>query len=176
MLAVSLTSATSVAYHAVSMGTYDVAQICENGHVISHGLKKQPAASRKFCEECGAPTLSACPQCEAHIPGDYIAPNYYSTSYPRPSFCGECGTPYPWTRKAVDEFKGLAALVEGLDAEEREQLAATVDDLVADSPRTEGAVVRLKLLVPKLGGEAWGAMKAILINVATEAAKKQMGL
>jgi hypothetical protein len=160
------------------LGTYDVAQICENGHVITTSLRSSPEFGRKFCEKCGAPTLDACRECSAPILGYYDVPGVISIGrhYDRPNFCRECGAPYPWMRSARDEWKSLAELVQGLTNHEREQLAAAVDDLVIDTPRTDGAVARVKLLAPKLGAEVWGAMKAILINVGTEAAKKGLGL
>ena len=96
--------------------------------------------------------------------------------YDRPSFCIECGSAYPWTQQAVNEFKALTKLAEGLSEEQRDQLGAAIEDIVADTPRTSGAVARLKLLGPKLGTEVWEAAKRIAIEVGTEAAKKQMGL
>ena len=159
------------------MGTYDVAQICQNGHVITHRLRCYPEQGKNFCDWCGAPTLSQCPQCGADIPGQYEGEGLFSPAwYMAPRFCRDCGKPYPWTQTRIEEAKKLTALAEKLSKEEREQLASDIDDLVCDTPRTQGAILRLKLLVPKLGGDVGGAMKAILINVATEAVKKELGI
>ncbi len=67
-------------------------------------------------------------------------------------------------------------MVDGLNDEERQRLEAAIDELVKDSPRTERAALTIKTLAPKIGQEAWGAMRAILVSVATEAAKRGMGL
>jgi hypothetical protein len=40
---------------------YDVAQICENGHVISSYHLSYPESSQKYCDKCGAPTIIGCP-------------------------------------------------------------------------------------------------------------------
>jgi hypothetical protein len=140
----------------VSGGSYDVAQICENGHVVTSYLQYAPQRSQKFCEKCGAATISACPGCAAAIPGDYTFPGTMSMeSYTRPSFCRGCGAAYPWTQRAVQEFKALAELAEELTPEQRLQLGAAIDDIVADTPRTSGAVARMKLLAPRVGNELW---------------------
>jgi hypothetical protein len=52
-------------------------------------------------------------------------------------------------------------------------LQASIDDLVADTPRTSVALVRFKKLMPKLGRQAAESLKSILVNVVTEAVKKQ---
>jgi hypothetical protein len=156
------------------MGSYNVAQICTNGHVVIAWVDEAPESGRKFCETCGAPTITACPTCNANIPGtlkEVLLPDY-----DRPSFCGQCSAPYPWTQSAIDELKSLTELAEGLNENQRSQLSAAIDDLVVDTPRTQGAVAKLKLLTPKLGKEVWEAMRGILVDVASEAAKKGMGL
>ena len=158
-------------------GSYDLAQICENGHTITYELREHPEQGQKFCDQCGARTLTRCPQCSAEIRGGYTAQWQIGVAwYGPPRFCRDCSKPYPWTQKRIEEAKKLTALAQKLSPEERDQLASDIDDLVRDTPRTQGAITRLKLLAPKLGEEVWGAMKVILINVATEAAKKGLGL
>jgi len=170
----------------VGRGTYDIAELCENGHLISDTLTmelpqlgRRPQYTGSFCERCGARTINACQVCGSQIRGRYIAEGEgitLSRGYRRPAFCAECGSPYPWTRTAVEEFKKLAELADDLTVEQREQLGAAIDDLVANTPGTNGAVARMKLLTPKVGTELWQAMRQILVDVASEAAKKQLGL
>ena len=156
---------------------YDVAQICENGHIITSTLSSYPRHGRKFCEKCGAPTIYACPKCNKPIPGYYrVAGVISSSTIELPGFCGECGAPFPWAETALSELHEIAKMVDGLSDEERDQLQAAIDELVKDTPRTERAALTMKTLAPKLGQEAWGAMRAILVSVATEAAKRGMGL
>jgi hypothetical protein len=66
-----------------------------------------------------------------------------------PSFCHECGSPYPWTTRRIEAAIELAEEADALDQDEQAQLKATFDDLVRESPRTI-AVGRFKRLVKKL--------------------------
>ena len=155
-------------------GSYDVAQICGNGHVVTSSLEDFPETGRKFCEKCGAPTLSECRNCSARIRG--ACRGVFSLSYDRPEFCGECGAPFPWTQTAIDEWHALTEMMENLSAEERKRLDSVIDDLVRDTPGTNRATLMLKSLAPKLGKEGWDAMKGVLVSVATAAAKQQLGI
>ena len=53
---------------------YDIAQICINGHVINSMSKSHPEHNKKFCDKCGAPTITNCPKCNTPIRGHYHAP------------------------------------------------------------------------------------------------------
>jgi predicted nucleotide-binding protein len=73
----------------------DTMQVCENGHMITSMVKKHPEDMKKRCPDCGAPTITACKECQAPIPGQDHDPDFYfSTS--RPDYCDNCGKPYPW--------------------------------------------------------------------------------
>jgi hypothetical protein len=47
----------------------DVAQVCQNGHLIVGSIKSHPDFQSPFCEQCGAGTMSACQKCEWPIRG-----------------------------------------------------------------------------------------------------------
>lgn len=163
------------------MSYYHTALICENGHLLASSLEYAGAKDAPHCERCGARTLSACANCNAPIRGGYAHhTQLYGTSYvaryDAPKFCHECGKPYPWTASAVMAWREMAEESEGLDESEKRRLAASIDDLVCDTPRTQLAVQRLKQLAPKLGVTVWGGMKEVLVSVATEAARKGLGL
>ncbi|MBA2569902.1 MAG: DUF2321 domain-containing protein [Chloroflexi bacterium] len=70
-----------------------VAEVCENGHGVSPWVDHSPEDHRAFCEQCGAPTVQACPNCETAIPGWLKDGMAYT--YDPPAFCGSCGKPYP---------------------------------------------------------------------------------
>ena len=44
-------------------GNFDVQQIYENGHQITDCYNIRPEQQKKFCQECGAATIIACPSC-----------------------------------------------------------------------------------------------------------------
>jgi hypothetical protein len=96
--------------------------------------------------------------------------------YQRKDFCEECGAPQPWIEASKRAFQELLEMAEGLTEDERMQLSASFDDLVIDTPRTEGAAIKLRRLLPGLGREVGQGLRAILANVATELAKEQLGL
>jgi hypothetical protein len=159
------------------MGTYNVAQICENGHVITAYFNSSPQHGKKFCDQCGAPTLSKCRHCNADIQGKYEAEGVIVVGhYDAPRFCHDCGTAYPWMQSVMDSLNDLAELTEKLSPKERDQLRSAIDDLVRETPRTQAAIATLKLLAPKLGQEIWVGMRSILIEIATESVKKGLGL
>lgn len=77
---------------------YDTMQVCENGHQITSSAVSQPEYQKKRCPKCGAATLTACPKCSTRIPGYHHVPGIVDLcGVPVPSFCENCGEPYPWT-------------------------------------------------------------------------------
>jgi hypothetical protein len=68
----------------------------------------------------------------------------------------------------------LADELDDLTAEEREILKGSLDDLVADTPRTALAATRFKKLVARVGPVVADGFKQILIDVVSESAKKMM--
>jgi hypothetical protein len=156
---------------------FDTALICENGHVRTSILKTSPEAYAKFCNECGAETLSRCPNCQADIRGAYHVPGVLGLfEYHAPKYCHACGNAYPWTATRLRVIKEIASQSAGLSPKEREELSRSIDDLVRDTPRTEWAAREFKRLMKKVPAETWEAMKPFLVQVVVDAAKKYLGL
>jgi hypothetical protein len=60
-----------------------------------------PESNKKFCDKCGSETITKCPKCQAYIQGYYHVEGVLGGfTYKLPTFCHECGAPYPWTEKA----------------------------------------------------------------------------
>jgi hypothetical protein len=59
-----------------------------------------------------------------------------------------------------------------LDDADKEALTTDLPDLAQDTPRTKVAATRFKKLVAKLGGGVASAVRDIVVDVASEAAKK----
>jgi hypothetical protein len=155
------------------MGTYDIAQVCLNGHPVNPSADALPQHNQKFCGKCGERTIMACARCEAPIRGRYRSPGVADlTRYVPPSFCHGCGHPYPWTDRRLKAARDLANELEKLDHDERELLSKSLDDLVADTPGTPLAATRFKRLVAKAGGGAAEAFKGILVDMLSETAKR----
>src|SRR4051812_27801231 len=113
------------------MGYYDVALICRNGHVANEFSRAYPEHNKKFCDQCGAVTIDACPACSQPIKGEYHADNVFGiSSYNAPPYCENCGAPFPWTTSRVQAAKELARELPQLTSDEQEKLASSVDDLI----------------------------------------------
>src|SRR5881396_3579385 len=155
------------------MGTYDVAQVCLNGHLANDRTQRDPQHNKAFCPQCGERTITQCPQCKAPIPGDYdITGLYIGSSYTRPSFCTSCGKPFPWTERAVNSAVELAADAAHLNPEESEQFKRDVGDLTRDTPRTPVAASRFKKVMAKAGGATAEVVKKVIAEIVSETAKK----
>jgi hypothetical protein len=159
------------------MGEYDVAQICLNGHLINHSMRRLPQFNKKFCDKCGAPTISNCPICSAEIQGQYH-PGYVEASIGRyrspPAFCPNCGGPYPWTEAKIQAAHELAQELEGISDDEKTILTQSIDDIVKDTPQTTLAATRFKRLVSKMGKPVADAFRDILVDIVSETAKKML--
>lgn len=59
-----------------------------------------------------------------------------------------------------------------LSKEERQELAGSLEDLVRDVPRTQVAAARFKRLATKAGAQTAGALRDILVDIASETATK----
>lgn len=158
---------------------------CRNGHrvgwlpefhfqAISPGRLRQYMAEQTlegvarlgFCTECGTESVFMCESCEAVL----------GNPTKRPSYCGSCGKPFPWTVIALTAAKEYAEELDDLSPDEKASLKTTLDDLTIDSPRTPLAASRFKRIMAKLGPVAGDVLSKITVEFATEAAKKLSGL
>jgi len=154
-----------------------VAQICRNGHLVLSSLKDFPQFRKSYCEDCGAPTIEQCQTCSWPIAGP--SPTAWMGGggpYKPPRYCGECGKPFPWTEIALAAAREYADDLDELSLEEKSTLKGTFDDLTVDTARTPLAANRFKKFMAKVGPAAGGVLQKIVETVATEAAKKAIGL
>ncbi len=151
----------------------DTAQVCLNGHIINHSFEKYPVHNKKFCPECGEPTITNCPECQAKIPG---AIHYSNVSgaidYDLPAFCSECGKPYPWTISRLKAAKELASELEGLTSDEQVILEKSIDEIAKNNPQASVGATRIKKLIAKVGSTAGETLQKVIVEVASETAKK----
>jgi hypothetical protein len=154
-----------------------IAQICLNGHLVLGSIQEFPQFRKPFCEDCGSPTIEQCQTCSWPIAG--IGPNAWMGGggpYRPPRYCGECGKPFPWTETALNAAKEFTDELDQLTAEEKATLKTTVDDLTTDTARTPLAASRFKRFMAKVGPHAGAVLQKIVETIATEAAKKSIGL
>jgi hypothetical protein len=68
----------------------------------------------------------------------------------------------------------MALEADALTAVEQKQLTEAFDDLVRDTPRTPVAVSRTRKLLSKAGKTIADGVRDILVDIASEAVKKQL--
>lgn len=154
------------------MGYYQNATVCLNGHAAS----STTANYRKFCKDCGSETISKCNNCNTLIQGDYEVPGVAAigfTYYP-PSYCHNCGHPYPWTETILENAIELITLDEDLPAEHKEIIKNALPDLVVETPTTPVSVAKYKKYMTKSAEYVQEGMKNLLIDVVSEVVKKSI--
>ncbi len=154
------------------MEVYDVAQICQNGHVINTSFIDYPQLNQNFCKKCGTATITQCPACKASIRGYYR--NSGSLNYDIPSFCINCGQPYPWTKLKLQAAHELAQEIDNITDEDRIILQKSIDELVKDTPLSPLATTRFKKIMLKVGQTTANIFREILMDVLSETAKKAL--
>ncbi len=150
---------------------HDVAEICENGHVISTAIRANSAKHEPFCATCGAPTIVACPKCDATIRGES---NAMYDSWRFPNYCVSCSAAFPWTTRGLKAASELVDL-STLSTDQKRDIKAELPELAHDTARTKVAALKVGRFMKSVAPEIAAAMREILVNIATEAAKKQMG-
>lgn len=155
-----------------TMENRDVMQVCLNGHVITIFAGRQPASMKPFCRDCGAPTITACPECKAPI-HDRDAGSL-STELRVDNNCPQCGTAYPWRQSAI--ATAIEVVQMDLEGHDAASVAELVNDIAIETPRTAIAALKLKRLLPKLGKATYDVAIKVISDVASETAKKTFGL
>lgn len=141
-------------------------QLCRNGHLVNFDPHGNPDNNRNFCSTCGEATLTKCEKCQNPIE---------DTSYmifKAPSFCGDCGSPFPWTATRLEAAHELAKTFEYIDEDQRKILDSNIDVLVKDTPSTSIAASKVKTVLRKAGDTATQMFRDILVDIMSETAKK----
>lgn len=94
------------------------------------------------------------------------------TDLPLPIFCPDCGKPYPWTEAKLKAARELTDLLENLSLKERDILKKTFDDIIRDTPQTAVAATKFKRLAAKVGKVAAEQLRQLIVDIASETAKK----
>lgn len=156
-------------------GSYDVAQICENGHVINSMAHGSPSRYQDYCDKCGAPTIIECPSCQTAIRGFYSIPGVFLASkYVAPAFCYHCGKPFPWTSARLRAAEDLADELDSLTPDDRVSLKKSLPDLVRETPKTRVAETRFKKIMRKAGKDGYEGMKSLLTDIVSEVVRKTL--
>ncbi len=149
---------------------YDIAQICQNGHVTNNNTQQSPEFDEQFCNICGAATIMKCPNCDAPIRGGYLDVNVIP--WEAPKFCINCGEAFPWTKAKIAAANELANELDSIDDQDRNILKNSINELTRDTPSTQVAALKFKKVMAKAGNSAASMFRNILTDVLSETAKK----
>lgn len=150
-------------------GNYDVQQVCENGHQITAGCNKCPERCVDYCKKCGAKTIKACPHCNNEISGFHISMQGISSySADVPSYCDNCGKPYPWTENKIITAIQIFAEFGNLDDEEKKTIEQDINNIAKDIPQAELSARRIK----RIWGKCSRAGYEIIMEFASRTAAK----
>jgi hypothetical protein len=157
------------------MGTFDIAQICLNGHVITEMANDHPEYRKEFCNDCGEKTIMSCENCKTNIKGYHTIPNVIGFfHYNKPKYCEKCGYPFPWASRQLISAKELIDLTENLNPDDKVELKSSIDELVKEGPKTVLAKAKYKKYISKAGYEFGIGIKEILVDVVSETVKKAL--
>ncbi len=165
-------------------GYYDVQQVCENGHQITGCCTLQPERQKKFCQECGAATITACPSCNKEIQG-YPIEAHQSWLDARhggpkmvsgrpvgvPAHCSNCGEPYPWTKNRIVAAIQIFAGFGGLDEKEKSTIEQDITNVAKDIPQAELSAMRIKRIWEKYGPVAYNVIMELASKTLAEILK-----
>ena len=155
---------------------YQTAQVCQNGHVITSAIESSPERQQKFCGKCGAETITKCPNCSAPIHGYHVSPGIVSFHTPDlDSYCYQCSAPYPWTLARLEAGRALIDLSHEAPVE-KQSLKDDLNAVTTDTPRAKVAALRLKRFISKAASDIGPPLQQIVVDVATAAIKKDLGV
>lgn len=152
------------------------AKICTNGHI---SIENHPLRNQEFCETCGAKMISKCPNCDSTIKEWHYNNGIAVLGTPRfakPLYCRSCGKPYPWTEAAIEATSLMIQEDTELSELERKNLEDSLPDIIAETPKTKVAAVRIKKALLTAGEFTADAIREFVIEFGCELAKKSMGL
>lgn len=165
---------------------YDVQQVCENGHQITDCYNIRPEKQKKFCQKCGAATITACPGCGKEIQGAQIgvtqswadARTGRKTMIPEvhadvPSYCLNCGKPYPWTENKIVMALQIFAEFGNLDENEKKTIEQDVNNIAKDIPQAELSAMRIKRILEKCRGAGYEIIMEFASRTAAKILKGQ---
>lgn len=129
------------------MGHYETAKICLNGHMITSSMETMHDTD-KFCTICGQATITCCTNCNSPIHGSYYAEGIFNLEDPPvPSYCHNCGHPYPWIEERLKAAENIINMLDSLTNDQKRQLIDFIPDITMETPRSEyAALIYAKLL------------------------------
>ncbi len=152
------------------------ASVCRNGHTVCEAIKTFPNRASDYCSICGESAITSCSSCGRLIDGyafvhmEHISPEQHRNGmkWVPPKNCVGCGIPFPWTQSAIDCVSEILDELVDLGHIHRQRLKSSILDLVAETPKTQLALMRLKNLLTQLTPEQGMPLRDAVLLVAHE--------
>lgn len=123
------------------MDKFHTALICLNGDMITDSIETSIDDS-KFCTKCGAATIHECQYCHTNIRGYCDIDGVISTKETIvPTYCHNCGKPYPWTESKLVYVEKIIDMLDGLSIEQKQELIKFIPDIIIETPRSHYAAL-----------------------------------
>jgi hypothetical protein len=150
----------------------DTMQVCKNGHMITHTAEHMPERRKAFCDDCGAPTITACPECNRKIPGlDWDSPVIGGGRKTPPNYCLDCGSAYPWHQAAiVNAIETLEEL--GVTGDDIQTAIVALPELIGETPKAEVSALRMKRVLKSLGKPAYDVGIKVVSDLVSQTVRK----
>lgn len=149
------------------MASYDTAQICLNGHVISIIAGSSPEIQDEFCSKCGEKTIMECSQCKTFIHGQYYPVSLWSNRYDLPAYCHKCGAMYPWTSRTIESAREYIKSSDSMSDDDKQVACDLLIELIKDTPDIELASEKFKTAISELSKTKSDKLKSILEKMLT---------
>jgi hypothetical protein len=160
------------------MAEYDTQQVCKNGHQITDGYDIYPEQRKEFCPDCGEATLTNCPDCDGNVQGGQFevvtdwngSQRYNRVAKPAdvPSYCMNCGKPYPWTQKKIVTAIQILTEFGDLEASEKETIEQDVENIARDVPESELSAGRIARVLKRCGRVGYGVIMELASSTAAK--------
>ena len=122
--------------------------------------------------------MDKCPNCDSTIKEwHYNGVAVIGTpKFTKPLYCKACGRPYPWTEAAIEATALMIQEDTELSELERKTLEESLPDVIAETPKTKVASIRIKKALFTAGEFTADAIRQFVIDFGCELAKKSIGL
>jgi len=124
----------------------------------------------KFCPQCGKPIINACLNCGQKIRG--WEHGGMDVGMEVADYCPQCGEPFPWQTGKLEALAEAIGELEGLSPDEKEKLSKSIPDLIANTPKTETAVRRVRSALAKADATGRNFFMKLLTSVVTDDVNK----
>lgn len=159
------------------MGSYDIAQICLKGHLVTSNAGSHPEHKETYCSKCGQSTIMQCQHCNTSIRGAYNVPGVIcvGSSFTIPAYCHSCGEPYPWTNATIREFEEIIDMADEIDDVDRAILKEKFPSLLIESTGSTAAALKLSKILKYAEFTTIQALKSAFASKLADSALELLG-